>query len=154
MGRYKGGTKWEDVFFSRLVETESGCLEYTGTIHHSGYGTIQINGKTQLTHRVAWQLVHGVAGDLDVLHKCDNRKCCNTKHLFLGTNMDNIKDRQNKFRQAKGAKVFKSKLGEKDIPAIRDHLSMGEKISDVARWYGMSACAISNIYHRKTWKHI
>jgi hypothetical protein len=50
-------------------------------------------------HRLSWLVNVGeIPEGMHVLHKCDNRPCCNPKHLFLGTNLDNIKDRVSKNR--------------------------------------------------------
>lgn len=144
---------WKKVFKSRLIQVGE-CLEYTGFIHHTGYGQMQIDGKNRLTHRIAWEIAFGKIGKKHVLHKCDNKKCCNTEHLFLGTNTDNIRDRQNKKRQAKGESAPHSRLKAFEVLEIRQHLAIGKRICKIALAYGVSACAVSNILHRKTWKHI
>lgn len=49
--------------------------------------------KDQYTHRVSWQLFNGdIENNLWVLHRCDNPKCVNPDHLFLGTHQDNMDD--------------------------------------------------------------
>ena len=67
-------------------------------------------------HRVAWMLAYGPIPDgLSVLHHCDNPICCNPAHLWLGTQADNIRDRDSKGRQATGVsrRTIKS-FGEKN----------------------------------------
>ena len=87
----------------RLVLTDNGCLEWTGSANKQGYGSIGVggSGNTGPTHRVAWALANGPIPDgLDVLHHCDNPPCCQTEptegypdgHLFLGTDFDNMAD--------------------------------------------------------------
>jgi len=81
----------------RLVQAGE-CLEYCGS-RSDGDGTIRVNGRMSKAHRVAWELEHGQIPDgLCILHRCDNRPCCNVDHLFIGTVDDNNKDRAAKGR--------------------------------------------------------
>ena len=72
--------------------------------------TGKIAGGTRSSHRIAWiiangQIPHdGSAHGICVCHRCDNPPCCNVAHLFLGTNAENHRDKENKGRQAKGEK--------------------------------------------------
>ena len=68
-----------------------------------GHGIIRINHKNIKTHRFSWELHYGkIPDNLCVLHHCDNPPCVNPNHLFLGTLLDNNKDRDRKNRQARG----------------------------------------------------
>src|SRR4051812_8621743 len=72
---------------------ECGCWIWMGHINHLGYGKIKIDGLNLAVHRVSWEKHHGPIPDgLKVLHVCDIRCCFNPDHLFLGTQLDNVRD--------------------------------------------------------------
>lgn len=79
----------------------SGCIHFTGCIcKTSGYGKIWLNGVTLNAHRAVWILTKGpIPKGLFVCHACDNRKCINIDHLWLGTHRENVKDMIDKGRQ-------------------------------------------------------
>ena len=84
-----------------LINPTSGCHEYQGGLN-KGYGVFSVNGKTKLAHRVAYELFKGgIPLNLHVCHTCDNPKCCNPDHLFVGTAAENMSDKVKKGRQAK-----------------------------------------------------
>ena len=100
------------------INHETGCFEWQFNSDDPAckYGSIRYKGEKQTTHRVAWIVEIGEIpednsrhGTLHVLHKCDNPKCINTDHLFLGTHQDNIKDRDAKGRGVGGINYRKNK---------------------------------------------
>lgn len=79
------------------------CLVWTGHCHRNGHGQSWYCGKPIGTHRLAWEIFNGpIPTGLQVLHSCDNPPCWNIKHLFLGTQADNMADMVAKGRQATG----------------------------------------------------
>jgi hypothetical protein len=87
------------IIFNRTSTTKLGCFEYQGHINKYGYGRCKFKSKNYSVHRLVWKLIKGdIPEGLCVLHKCDNRKCVNINHLFLGTQQDNIDDMMNKGR--------------------------------------------------------
>jgi hypothetical protein len=95
-----------DRIRARAVEAANGCLEWQGTVSKLGYGMISFQkrpGKTFRTtttvHRKYYELTVGPIPDgMQVNHRCDNRRCINPDHLFLGTQTDNIRDMMAKGR--------------------------------------------------------
>lgn len=92
-------------FFDRL-ERSGECWLWTGYVNSFGYGTINVAKVQWKTHRLAWFLANGPIPDgLLVLHRCDTPACCRVDHLFLGTSLDNNRDRDAKRRNAEMQKT-------------------------------------------------
>lgn len=92
----------------------SPCQTFTGAkLPKGGHGQIWENGKTALTHRVAFEYKHGfIPEGMVVMHLCDNPACCNPDHLTLGTKKDNAHDAVLKGRLKGKAKSALQKLIE------------------------------------------
>jgi hypothetical protein len=134
------------------------------------YGIISIDGKSFSAPRVAYFLYYQIdPKEMHVLHRCDNPRCINPEHLFLGTNDDNIKDKVSKGRQAKNTAWNKgttgispsgenngtSKLTVEQVKEIRRRYSKGVVgTSRLAKEFSVSNQAVKNIIHNKTWRNI
>ena len=76
-------------FWSKVKLAPSGCGEWQGKIGRNGYGKF----RDFFAHRVAYELANGpITNGLFVCHSCDNKRCCNPEHLWLGTNKENQQD--------------------------------------------------------------
>ena len=81
------------------------CIEYTGGISSSGYGVFWLNGKSENAHKASFLLNKGNVNNGEwVLHTCDNKKCINPLHLYLGNHHQNTLDAVNRGRMATGIK--------------------------------------------------
>lgn len=92
---------------------ETQCWNWMASIKPNGYGQIGRGGRgagVVYAHRASWELVNGKIPDgLQVLHHCDNRRCVNPSHLFLGTQKDNIRDMLSKGRHISGFPIWKAR---------------------------------------------
>lgn len=151
----------------RLMVMPSGCIEWTGAVTEWGYGRFKFNGRSAFTHRAAWEMERGPIPDgLLVCHHCDNPRCCNVDHLFLGTNADNMRDMRNKDRSSKGRRVgdgsmyahgerqHLAKLTADNVREIRRRLRSGERQKDIAAAFGVTREAITRINIMRNWKHV
>jgi len=109
----------------------------------------------QASH-VAYELMVGpIPPGLHVLHRCDNPPCVNPVHLFLGTNLDNIKDKMAKKRYPHGEAHAATKLTESQVKDIRQrHANGGINQTHVAKEFGVSWSIIHDVIRRKTWRDL
>jgi hypothetical protein len=104
-----------------------------------------------LVHRIAYALGHKRApGQLLVCHECDNPRCCNPDHLFLGTYAENSADMRAKGRAATGEDSPHAKITSSIVKAI---LASDEMQRILADHYGISQSAVSLIRLGKNWRH-
>ena len=85
--------------FLDKIEKTSSCWNWLASKDRDGYGRIKISGRTFQAHRASWDIHNGsIPEGMSVLHHCDNPSCVNPFHLFLGTALDNVRDRDAKGR--------------------------------------------------------
>lgn len=130
---------------ARVLRVESGCLEWQGALSH-GYGTTNINQKMVATHKIV-SAYHFGPTELDTLHKCDNRKCCDHLHLEYGTHMKNIRDARDRL-----GTVGSQKLTRQQAWTVKYHEP--GKLKDVAARYSISMNQVSEIRLGKSWKDL
>jgi len=136
------------------------CWEWQGTIDERGYGKFCFTPKTafrrkMFAHRISYFLKHGnLPDELMVCHRCDNRKCANPDHLFLGTRAENNQDMVRKGRHSKGEEI-RHCLTVRDVIRIRElHFYEGVNCAAISRMFNVTPTNIHCIVDGKTWKHI
>lgn len=137
-GRPKSDEKLR--FLAKVKVMDSGCHEWQASFHRDGYGKFQTEGKTMPAHRVAYKLFKQNPEKNHVLHRCDNRKCVNVEHLFLGTNKDNIADMDQKKRRG-----TKSKLTYADVDVIKNLLQERYSQQYIAEKFNIAQTTVSRI---------
>lgn len=136
------------------MPNEHGCLIWTGGKPSNGYGSIRVGGKMVSAHVAAWFLKHGKWPTMYLLHSCHNKSCVNTDHLREGTQLDNMRDKVEARRQAKGESNGQSKLKENNVVDIRALYKIGVSSTELSTAYQVSQTTIHNIVINKTWRHI
>lgn len=139
-------------FHKKVKISESGCHEWQGYIAKTGYGQIGYNYELLYTHRVAWMLANGPIPDgMFVCHKCDNRRCVNPEHLFLGTAKDNSVDMSRKGRSTRGERAYQAKLTEDQVRYMR---RSDERLTDLAKRFGVARSTACLARSGKQWTHL
>lgn len=147
------------VRFSRKyqVDDTTGCWVWTASILQTGYGQIQVDGRPMKAHRLSWILARGPIPDgLCVCHRCDNPKCVNPDHLFLGTAAENTADRHAKGRSAMGPGSGTAKLNEQTVAEIRRLYTRYGHVNNsvhLARRFGVAHSTIGRIVRGERWTH-
>lgn len=144
---------WSKVALSNDTDL---CWEWQACKRGKGYGGFQIGDKCYFAHRIAWELTNGqILDGLLVCHKCDNRLCCNPNHLFLGTNLDNARDRDKKARRTapQGENHPMHKLTFHQVEEIRKRYAMGDiTMEKLGADYGIRKAHVCEIVNYKSWK--
>lgn len=144
----------EERVFSKIRRGgPDNCWQWIGG-SSGGYESIRLeppNGNIKVrVHRWMWEYKYGAIPDgMEVCHKCDNTLCVNPAHLFLGTQLDNVRDCIAKHRFNAGGK--NAKLTHDDVVNILQMIASGRKLSKIAKSYGVSKSAIKAIKYRVTY---
>jgi len=152
----KCGIKQPDFWSLIDKKSENECWNWTKTVNKWGYGRFRFNGLNEMAHRVSYELHTGKKiNGLVAMHICDNPRCCNPKHLVIGTHADNQLDKFKKNRQAKGEIIGTSLLTEMQVKEARSKYKprvMTYKM--LANEYGVCKDTMQKAIRGIYWKHI
>lgn len=128
-------------FLKKIVRHEVGCWGWIGAPESYGYGQVADGKKTIKAHRLSWMYFIGpIPAGLSVLHRCNNRICVNPEHLYLGTHIDNMKD-----RKAAGMYNIPHKIDISEIPKIVGMSRSGISYRQIAKKVGLGKSQVCNI---------
>jgi hypothetical protein len=145
-----------------------GCWLWTRGKDSWGYGNIALErtvigeeGAPTKAHRASWVMANDEAlSDFCVLHHCDVPSCVNPDHLWLGTDADNMADRDQKGRgnQPRGKHHGRTVLTEEQVLEIFNLFITAPpyrgRRAALARKYGVSAVAIGKVWNGDNWSHL
>jgi hypothetical protein len=150
----------ELLSFANKVE-KTGCLEWTRGQSGMGYGVCRVDNERWLAHRLSYSLANPSVdiGNLNINHKCDNRKCINPDHLYAGTQAENMRDMGLRGRRgytgSPGGKHPMAKLTEPKVRNIKERLAHGETSFAIAKDYPeITPSLIRRIRRGAAWVHI
>lgn len=134
------------------------CWEWAGGRTPKGYGHFSaLDGRSPWrAHRYAFTQAFGqIPEGMRVCHRCDNPGCVRPSHLFLGTDLENNRDKVLKGRQGCGEGVRTAKLTVEAVREIRRRFDEGRaKYADIVRDFGISLARVYHIKSRRGWKHV
>lgn len=135
--------KYVKRFHARYIISPSGCWEWIAGLDEHGYGVFWSNIKSKRAHRFSWVIFNGeIDANLFVCHRCDNPRCVNPDHLFLGTPMDNTRDMINKGRCSVDV------IPDDAARQIYVKYKAGLSILEISKEFNVARTAVFNIGHR------
>lgn len=156
----------EARFFEKIKKVESGCWLWVGALTGKGYGNFcwspaRNNREYVGAHIASWRIHNGeVPSGMVVCHHCDNPRCVNPVHLFVGTQHDNVRDCISKGRTSyktginlklQGSRHPNAKLTEDQVRSV---LSDMRSYAKIAKDLGVSASTVHQIKTHQTWTHV
>lgn len=138
--------------------TESGCRVWLGAHSSCNRPVFHLGGSNRYAHRIIWEINNGRIPERQcVCHSCDNPRCINIDHLFLGTLRDNHDDMVLKGRRASFAGVNNSnaKLCDMDVKLMRAlHYQNGCSARQIGFRFGVHPVVALKAIKGETWSHV
>lgn len=144
---------WNKIKVTRTTE----CWLWQAGVDGHGYGVFNKGKGTRRAHRIALMFLGAIIPVHKIVcHHCDNVRCCNPNHLYIGTTLENVRDKMERGRHRvnRGQEAGGSKLKNEDVYKIRERLKNGERGIDLAVEFHVSQQTICGIKKRHRWNHI
>jgi hypothetical protein len=140
------------------------CWTWQSPAISAGYGAIYWPTPSGLkavgAHRAAYNLATmcwPLQGE-DVMHSCDNKRCCNPRHLSVGTRNENMRQAHERGLIPKRDMVGENhplhKVTERQVIEIRARHRGGETRSTLAKEFGFTKSGMDHLIARRTWSHV
>lgn len=143
-----------DRFLRGFDRIPGGCWIWRGNRTVSGYGRLGKSPRV-LMHRFSYEHYVGpIPEGMDILHHCDVRPCVNPKHLYAGTDADNVRDKVLRGRHVKGEKAASAKLTLSGVSEIRRRYRAGVRghgCTVLGKKFGISNVAVHKIISGRSW---
>jgi len=147
-------------FMARVKKSMTGCWFWQLGTTEDGYGRCSFLGNIYSTHRLI-KYFYGECSITELrdrnivfMHTCDLPHCVNPAHIKLGTQLDNIADRESKGRGRKGNAVWSARLNPQKVREIRKRAKAGEKYESLAKEFDTSLPNLKAVVYRQKWKHV
>ena len=151
-------------FGQKVFLAQHGCWEWAGALNDCGYGILGRGRRGEgsvKAHRLAFELFNLVrlGPEQCVCHRCDNPRCVNPGHLFVGSQQENIADMFRKGRNKQppvlvGPANPKAKLDAAKVRRVFELRREGFSTYSIADVLGVSRVAICQVLNRQTWRHV
>lgn len=146
-------------FWRKVIVTET-CWLWKNAKNNKGYGRLSDGVSVQCSHRIAWAMFRGsIPANIMVLHGCDTPLCVNPNHLFLGTQLDNVRDMMNKGRSNfwpghHGERHVRAKLTDAAAREIVEQIAAGIATrKELAVRWGVSYATVCHLLQGRSWHH-
>jgi hypothetical protein len=133
------------------------CWPWTGNLNKDNYGNASgrlCEGRRSSAHRHAYRLSFGDPGPLHVLHRCDNTRCGNPAHLFLGTHRDNMLDAWAKGRPVAAAPGVANRNAKLSDAAVAEIRAGRARDAELASLFGVHVKTVKAARTGATWRHV
>jgi len=144
------------------INQNTECWNFVGAKDKNGYGKKYYQKKHMRAHRVSYLIHKGqIPEGFLVCHKCDNPSCINPEHLFIGKNIDNVKDcmRKGRWMKQEGTQRYNAKLTDEIVRKARRKAQEPGQVAwyvakEYAGKYGVGISVMAKAIYRVTWKHV
>lgn len=150
-------TKYVEILDRYIVRPDfTSCWIWFGQRDKYGYGIVNTTEGHFFAHRLMYQRIKkNLDADSIIRHNCDNSSCCNPEHLVPGTQADNMQDKIQRGRTAKGSRIKGAVLNEEQVREIKEQFKLYRGVySELGRKYSVDSETIRYVITGRNWGHL